>query len=273
MKKWVYNMLIILFVAVFLISAGYLGYYYLQSYQQAKSYDSLAELRTADTPTPRPAIGQGDPDTEIPPAQLVEVTDPKTGQPVLLLPEFVQLYTMNNDMVGWLSIPGVAIDYPVMQTPDRIDYYLKRNFQKQSSKHGCLYAREACDVVTPSDNVTIYGHHMRDGSMFGKLEDYTQLSFYEAHPYIYFDTLTALHTYQILAVFTTTATEGEGFAYHTFVNAAHQAEFDAFVDTCKELAFYDTGVDAQWGDKLITLSTCEYSQTNGRLVVVAKRIA
>ena len=89
----------------------------------------------------------------------------------------------------------------------------------------------------------------------------------------YFDTLTQLHTYKIIAVFKTTATEGKGFSYHTFVNAADQAEYDEYVNTCKELSLYDTGETAQYGDKLITLSTCEYSQSHGRLVVVAKRIA
>ena len=73
-------------------------------------------------------------------------------------------------------------------------------------------------------------------------------------------------------MFKTTATPGKGFAYHHFVNADNEEEFNEFVSTCKELAFYDTGVTASYGDKLITLSTCEYTQANGRLVVVAKRV-
>lgn len=272
MKKWMYNTLIIIFGVVFLVSAGYLVWYFVDAGQQSSRYDELDALRTQQT-VPRPTV---DEETDLVPEgtapTLVEVTDPETGEKVTVLSSFAELYVMNNDMVGWLSIPGTDISYPVMQTPDNVDYYLKRNFDKEYSSRGCLYAREVCDVFAPSDNITIYGHHMRDGSMFAGLDAYMEQAYFEEHPYIYFDTLTELHTYKIVAVFKTTATVGQGFAYHHFVDAANQAEFDEFVATSKKLAFYDTGVDAEYGDKLITLSTCEYTQTNGRLVVVAKRI-
>ena len=174
---------------------------------------------------------------------------------------------------GWLRIEGTRLNYPVMQTPNEPNYYLYRDFYKNSNKNGCLYAREDCDINGPSDNITIYGHHSKaTGVMFNTLNGYTQKSFWEAHPYIQFDTLTEHHTYEIVAVFKTSANLGEGFAYHEFVNAASEEEFNKFVKTCKELSFYDTGVTAQYGDKLITLSTCEYTLNNGRLAVVAKRI-
>ena len=273
MKKWMYNTLIIIFAGVFLVSAGYLAWYFIDAGKQANRYNELEQLREQET-TPRPTA---DEETDIVYENsdpiMVEVTDPETGEKVTLLSDFAQLYTMNNDIVGWLSIPGTNISYPVMHTPDSVDYYLKRNFDKAYSARGCLYAREQCDIFTPSDNITIYGHHMKDGSMLAGLDNYLEQTFFEENPYIYFDTLTELHTYKILAVFKTTAVEGKGFAYHRFVNAANQAEFDEFVDTCKDLAFYDTGVDAQYGDKLICLSTCEYTLIDGRLVVVAKRIA
>lgn len=273
MKKWMYNALIILFAAVFLGSAGYLAFYLINSRQEAKNYTSLQAIIDSNTITPRPTVNDDDTVTpgETPP-KLVEVTDPETGETVSVLPEFAELYAMNNDIVGWLEIPGSEISYPVMQTPDQVDYYLKHNFSKESSNHGCLYVREVCNVTAPSDNLTIYGHRMRDRSMFAQLDKYMEKSYWEEHPYIYFDTLTELHTYKVMAVFLTTATVGEGFAYHEFVDAADEAAFNEFVKTCKDLALYNTGVEAQYGDKFITLSTCEYSQTNGRLVVVAKRL-
>ncbi len=275
MKKWIYNLLILLFVAVFVISAGYLGYYYIDAYRQQSRYDDLAEMMEHDT-TPRPTVSQdngAEATDPIPETTFVEVTDPETGETVRLLSKFAELYTLNNDIVGWLTIPGTEINYPVMQTPDTPDFYLKHNFDKESSSRGCLYAQEVCDVFSPSDNITIYGHRMRDGSMFAKLDEYMDRSFFEENPYIYFDTLSGLHTYKIVAVFLTTATAGQGFPYHEFVTAETPEAFDAFVDTCKNLSLYDTGVTPEHGDKLITLSTCEYSQTNGRLVVVAMRIA
>lgn len=272
MKKWMYTTLICVLAAIFLGSAGYLAYYLINSHIQAKNYNELSNMVDSNTVTPRPTIDENDTVVDAPPPTLVEITDPETGEIVKILPEFKDLYLQNNDMVGWFSIPGTDISYPVMQTPDQPDYYLKKNFQKEYSAHGCLYAREVCDINKPSDNITIYGHRMRDGSMFARLDKFMEKSYWEENPYIYFDTLTELHTYKIMAVFLTTATVGKGFAYHTFVDAANEAEFDSFVDTCKKLALYDTGIDAEFGDKLITLSTCEYSQTHGRLVVVAKRI-
>ena len=280
MKKWIYRALIVLFAAIFIGSASYVAIYFINSNKAAKNYTELQNIKEQSAQTPRPTIPQDNsgntdptsPTTPSEPPDYVDVTDPDTGDVQQILPEFSQLYEMNNDLVGWIQIPGTEINYPVMQTPDRPNYYLTRNFDKEDSAHGAIYVRETCDVNAPSDNVTIYGHRMRDGSMFYQLENYKKKSFFENNRYIYFDTLTEFHTYEIIAIFTTTATVGEGFAYHHFENAKNEAEFDEFVSTCKELSFYDTGVTAEYGDKLITLSTCEYSQTNGRLVVVAKRI-
>lgn len=279
MTKTVRTILLFLFSAVFLISAVMLGAYFWRSYTEQNRYQELSSLRPTDTPRPAPSVSLPETDTTpIAPTEpvlpeYVTVTDAKTGLPRQILTEFSALYTLNSDLVGWLKIPGTDIDYPVMQTPDDPEYYLYRNFDKKSNKAGCLFAHYEGDVFAPSDNITIYGHHMKDGSMFGKLNRYTKKTFREEHPYIYFDSLNALHTYEVMAVFLTTAVKGEGFAYHRFVDAEDEAAFDDFIATCKELSLYDTGVTATYGDKLICLSTCEYTQENGRLVVVAKQIA
>lgn len=270
MKKWMYNALIALLAAVFLVSAVFLVIYFVDGAQQKERYEDLSSMK--EDITPRPTIGENGELPELSQPALVEVTDPETGEKVSLLPEFADLYVQNNDIVGWLTIPGTVIDYPVMQTPDEPDYYLYRNFDKKDNKRGCLYVWPTNDVLKPSDNITIYGHHMRDGSMFAKLMDYKKEAFYKENRYIFFDTLTQLHTYEIIAVFRTTASVEKGFAYHAFIDAEDQKEFDEFIAKAKKLSMYDTGVTAEYGDKLICLSTCEYSQTNGRLVVVAKRV-
>ncbi len=282
MKKWMYNALIIFFSCVLIVSCFFLGKYYVDAYLQASRYQALSELRGNAPSTPRPipteqsntdvTAGTENIEPTVPQPTLTTVTNPETGKQLQVLPEFAELYTMNPDLVGWLTVPGTVIDYPVMQTPSHPNYYLNRNFDEQYSARGCIYAQENCDVTAPSDNIVLYGHRMRDGSMFARLDNYMEKSFYEENPYIFFDTLDSLHTYKVLAVFLTTASVGEGFTYHTFVNADSEESFDRFVSSCKRLALYDTGVEAQYGDKLITLSTCEYSQTNGRLVIVAKRI-
>lgn len=275
MKKWIRNTLLCLFAAVFLVSAVVLGVYFWRSYTQQRRYEALSDLRPTVASRPAPSVSATEGATE--PIQTeplyVTVTNPKTGESFDILSQFSQLYEMNTDLVGWLEVPGTDINYPVMHTPEDFEYYLYRNFDKESNKAGCLFTQAEADVFAPSDNITIYGHHMRDGSMFGQLNRYTKSSFREENPYIYFDTLTEMHTYEVISVFLTTATKGEGFAYHRFVDAADEKAFDEFVAACQDLSLYETGVTATYGDKLICLSTCEYTQKNGRLVVVAKQIA
>ena len=126
--------------------------------------------------------------------------------------------------------------------------------------------------MEPSDNVIIYGHHMNNGSMFAGLMNYEDRDFYEQHKTVRFDTLTETAEYEVIAVFKTTVYDDTGFKFYLFSHAETEKEFTDYVEQCRELALYDTGVTATYGDKLLTLSTCEYSNTNGRLVVVAKKI-
>ena len=115
---------------------------------------------------------------------------------------------------------------------------------------------------------------MNDGSMFAGLMKFKDKSFWEKHKTVSFDTLTDRQTYEVIAVFKTVVytDSPDSFKYYQFVNADTAEDFTAYVEKCKKLSLYETGVTAEYGDKLLTLSTCEYSRTNGRLVVVAKLI-
>ena len=281
MKPWLRTVLLTVFSLIFLVSAYFLLDYYLESRKQKSEFDQLAQIMEQATqqtqPVRTPASQPLDPEAPEAPTEpegpaLVEVTDPETGDSVWLLPEFADLYQMNNDIVGWISIPDTLINYPVMQNKDYTDYYLYLNFSKEYSNHGSIYVREACDVFTPSDNVTIYGHRMGDGTMFNALHNYDSKEYYTQHPRIIFNTLTENHTYEILSVFRISSSIDTDFPYHLYVDFADEAHFNEFIENCYDRALYDTGVTATYGDKLITLSTCEYTRVNGRLVVVAKRI-
>ena len=250
-KSILYRGVLVALVAVFLFSAGSLIKYFTESNQSQKTYQSLQTMR-----------GDVVRDTA---AQLVAVEDNR------ILPELAELYELNSDLVGWLTIPGTKVNYPVVQRKDTKDYYLHRDFYGNKDSHGCLYAQENCDVEG-SDNVVIYGHRMKDQTMLGQLGKYESKAFWQKNQYLYFDTLTQRQTYQIIYVFTTTASAGQGFEYHKLVDAADQVEFNGFLVNCAKNSLYDTGLSAAYGDQLLTLSTCEYSQANGRLVVVAKKI-
>ncbi|MDE5679126.1 MAG: class B sortase [Lachnospiraceae bacterium] len=183
------------------------------------------------------------------------------------------LYEENHDLVGWLSIEGMKIDYPVMQCGDN-DYYLNHDFYGEEDKYGCLFVKDIADVNTPADNFVIYGHNMKDGSMFGDLDLYKKEAFYREHATIRFDTLYEERTYEIVAVFLSRVydAEEEGFRYYDFYEAETQEEFIYFYENIKSAALYETGVTAEYGDTFLTLSTCAYHEEDGRFVVVAKRV-
>ena len=266
MKKVIFTLTVLLLLAAFGISAFMVGSYLMEGKEQEQLNSELSQIVSNAQTTAAPET------TEAPEETTQATTAPVETTEAGMLPGYAEIYEMNNDTVGWIKLPGTPLDYPVLQTPDQENFYLYRDFNKADSKRGSIYAREVCDITEPSDNITIYGHNMADGSMFAALNSYVNKHAWEANPLIFFDTLTEYHTYKIFAVFKTSANIGQGFSYHQFVDAETEAKFDEFVATCKSLAFYDTGITPVYGDKLICLSTCEYTLDNGRLVVAAVRI-
>ena len=269
MKKPVYIAAIVLLLLVFGVSAFMVGSYVLEGKEQAEKYDSLSELKDSAkenaTTAPTESTEETDPEGTF---REAEVRD-ENG----MLVEYGEIYALNEDVVGWIRMDGTEMDYPVMQTPDSPNFYLYKDFDKKQSARGSIYIREECDINEPSDNITIYGHNMRDGSMFECLNDYVSKEAWDNNHLIFFDTLYEYHVYKIFAVFKTSANLGEGFTYHNMIDAKDKADFDQFVAKCKQLSFYDTGITPEYGDKLICLSTCEYTLDNGRLVVAAVRIS
>lgn len=186
-------------------------------------------------------------------------------------PGLLALHRENPDCIGWIQIEGTVIDYPVMYRPSEKSYYLHRDFYGEYSANGCLFLSELCNPET-SDNLIIYGHHMNSGKMFAALDQYKDSGFYLEHPLISYNTLQGSGTYQIFAVFCTPVYTGNDFPYYTFTKAEDAADYQGYIKAVKERSLYDMGISAVFGDKLLTLSTCEYSQRDGRVVVVAKKI-
>ncbi|MDM5280746.1 class B sortase [Paenibacillus silvae] len=195
----------------------------------------------------------------------------KTNAPVML-PEFRALYERNSDIVGWLKINGTRIEYPVMQNPQDVGYYLKHDFDKKQTQGGLPFL-DKHSRINGSDILLIHGHHMKSGWMFKDLMKYKSESFYKEHAAFEFSTLYEKEEYEIVAVILSKVyrKSDDVFKYYQIENVKTSAEFDAYVQNIKKLALYDTGVTAQYGDKLVVLSTCEYSTENGRLAVVARK--
>ena len=181
------------------------------------------------------------------------------------------LHEENPDCIGWLTIDGTRIDYPVMYRPGDKNYYLHRDFNGEYSANGCLFLAEEC-VPGNSDNLIIYGHHMNSGKMFANLEKYKDEDFYKEHPLIQFRTIWGNEEYEVLAAFTTPVYTGNDFNYYNFIKAQKGEDYEYFIREIKRKGIYETQITACYGEKLLTLSTCEYSQKNGRMVVVAKKV-
>ena len=187
--------------------------------------------------------------------------------------DLAALHEQNPDIVGWIKIDDTRVDYPVMWTPDDPEFYLRRNFQKEDSVAGTPFL-DAASTMPGSSNWLIYGHNMKNGTMFHDTLKYEDKAFYDGHKTIHFDTLEGEGLYEIVVVCYTQIYEenAQVFKYYQYASIVDEASFDAYVQGVKALSIYDTGVTPVWGDQLITLSTCEYSVEDGRFIIVARKV-
>lgn len=255
------KMLIAACLFMCIISFGYLGAYYQVSAKSAREFEELSALREAGA--------QSSNTKEV----KIHYTDDTVDIPDIL-PEYSLIHQKNQRLIGWVKIDDTIIDYPVMQTVNN-EYYLDHNFNQEEDRNGCIFMDYQCDVIKGCDNIILYGHHMKSGKMFGTLNKYSKESYYEEHPTIQFDTIYEKGTYQVMYVFRSKVYSEEEvtFKYYQFINAASEKEFNSAMNEMAALSLYDTGVTASYGDKLLTLSTCDYQEKAGRFVVVAKKIS
>lgn len=184
-----------------------------------------------------------------------------------------ELRKENSEIIAWIEIEGTNISYPVCQT-DNNQFYLDHNYKKESSQSGSLFLDKDFDLQNGSSNYLIYGHRNQQGLMFEDLLKYKEKEFYKKHKKIKFTTEKEDSMYEILAVFYSRVyykSEKNVFRYYYFVNANNEQEYNEYVENSKKASLYDTGVTASFKDQLLTLSTCEYSQEDGRFVVVARK--
>lgn len=238
--------------AVFLVSMGMAARNLLRSHQEQGAYTALAQ-QVRDT------------------ASLLEsAVEPGASFQAPRLEAYAQLHQENPDMAGWISIPGTSVDYPVMYTPQEPEYYLRRAFDGSSAVSGSIFVGEGSQPE--GNHVILYGHNMDDGSMFADLLDYAQEGFAEDHSTVLYDTLEEQGEYQVLGAFYSKAygQREEGvFRYYQYTDLSDPQAFQEYVDQVRRASLFQTQVDPQYGDRLITLSTCSYHTGEGRFVVVA----
>lgn len=189
------------------------------------------------------------------------------------LPQYKEMSKNYPQLYGWLQIPDTQIDLPVMRAESDKDFYLHHDFAGAQSAEGALFVDANSSIYPQDDNTVIYGHNMKNGHLFGMLHMYGDVDFFQAHREIQFDTLYETGTYEAVAVLKTRIlNENEqGFRYYQFFQYDNEQEFQQCYDFVEHNRIFATDCTLQYGDKILMLSTCEYSQDNGRLVVVARR--
>ena len=186
------------------------------------------------------------------------------------------LYAKNDQTVGWMKIEGTKTDNVVMQNKEDNYYWLDWKFDGSRADSGELYIDSRCRMEPNylSQNITVYGHHMKNGTMMGQIKRYRDISFYKEHPTFRFDSLYEKYEWKVFAVFIVDLTDPEDAAFD-YRQPEYESEeaFLAFVDEIKRRSYIDCpGVDIRGDDRIVCLSTCTYVSEDARLVVVARKV-
>ena len=258
-----------------LLAIGFLGIFGIYIYQQKSNeyqQNKLGELKGV-------GIDRGADKDGSDPVSEGSVTITRTQDKDIpeVLEEYKVIYQQHKKLIGWLKFDdkdiGGKYGFPVMQTEDN-EFFLSHNSELKSDKNGAIFLDTNCDVLKPSTNFILYGHHMKSGAMFGNLDHYAKESYWKKYPYVSFDTIYEKGIYQVMYVFRSHVFSEEeiAFKYYQFTDCISATEFDSYMEEMAKMSLYDTGVTAQFGDQLLTLSTCDYQEQDGRFVVVCKKV-
>ena len=260
------NIINALIILLLLVAAVCLSIYIINTIKGYKSKKELQEM------TEIVGVNIEEGEVDLPGIFTTKDAD-QADQPEMpeILDKYKNLYYINSDFVGWIKSEGTVLNYPVMQ---KGTYYLYRNFKGEDDNFGLPFLDYRCSIADPSMNLIIHGHNMRSGDMFAEILKYRYNNYYVKHKKIYFDTIFETGTYEVFAAFRVSVNKKskEYFDYYDFIDTDSESEFNNFIYNVKQHDFYETNIWPSYGDRLLTLSTCEYSVEDGRFVVMARKI-
>lgn len=260
---------IILFI-LFIVGITYIVQYFKDSQNNKQIYDEIIIDATniENNETDQQVLNEHIEDN-VESVQTVEISEN--------MQKVITLKQENQDVIGWIQIDNTIINYPLLQSTDKDkDYYLTHNYKKEKTKYGSIYLNKVSDLSNTYSNSIIYGHNMKDEQMFNTLLKYENQDFYNEHKTIKIATEKEESEYLIVCAFKSRIfyqNEQDVFRYYNYTNFEDEKTYNEYINNCKQIQLYDTGVTATYGEQLITLITCEYSQENGRMVVVAKKVS
>jgi SrtB family sortase len=239
----------LLSILVFIGSGIYIGNYFYTRLSTDRQYEKLQSI------------------TDIPPT-----TEEITNLPEGYLEKFASLYSINEDIAGWLKV-GEDIDLPVVIARDN-DFYLQKDFYKKDNFHGVPFMDFRCSPRLTTTNTVIYGHNVKPDRMFASLLNYRKLAYYKQNPTFTYDSVYEESSWKILYVMITDGNpkRGDSFEYHNFITANDDEDFYNFIEECKKRTLINTTVDVHPSDMLLTLSTCGFDFSDERVVVVARKV-
>ena len=192
-----------------------------------------------------------------------EEADPDPNLVLLASMHIKDLRRINPDALGWIAIPDTGISYPLLQTGDN-EYYLRHTWQDEYSIVGAIFMDSRCSEDMTDFNTIIYGHNMRDKSMFGSLSEYLEQEYWREHPSVYLVVGDTAYRYDIFAA---CEADVEGPVYQHLDK--DETEREAFIAECLELSEIDTEIVPETDDHILTLSTCTGRGYANRWVVQA----
>ena len=256
MVKKILPFLTLLFAAVMVVAIMMIVCEVKDRQQEIDDFNELADLIT-DFTVPDESEDGTEPDN----SEETEATEPQAPAPMFTR-NLAPLIEKNADCIGWVYIEDTAVDYPVMHTPSEPQRYLRKNFDKEYSTAGVPFLKGKCTMAC--DNLVIYGHNMKNGTMFSDVTQYRNKDYCTEHPVIEFETAEGLKQYTVFAVVYVKNNDG----WYDFHTAADETEFNEKIEAIKRRALYDTGITPEYGQQLLTLSTCYGATKSDRIIVI-----
>ncbi|MBQ7410103.1 MAG: class B sortase [Clostridia bacterium] len=265
MKEKIRKILFVIFLVIFIISMIYIITYL---YTMKKDEKDLSVLQNMMSVKNKEEINNT---LQIDENENIVENNQEISTNLAKVENLKKLQAEYADIVAWLEIENSSINYPVLQGKDN-DYYLYKNYKGVYSRNGSIFLDYRYDFSKENQNFFVYGHNNNDQMMFNELIKYSEEEYYKSHQNISLITNQTVEQYEIVAVFKSEIFNKDVtdvFKYYKYLEFETEEKFNEFINNCKEKSLYKIDKDAEYGDKILTLSTCEYSKPNGRFVVVA----
>lgn len=255
------KVLYIIFLIIFCISMIYIVTYLYMQHKDEKDIKEIQNLMNLDNTETVETVSEIAENEDISPQKDIKILN------------FQNIQKENSNIVAWIKIEDTNINYPVLQGKDN-NYYLYKNYKDEYSRNGSIFLDYNCNLEKYNMNYLIYGHNNNNGMMFSELIKYQDKDFFNSHTKINLITSTENSTYNIISVFKSqiySKTDEEVFKYYNYIDLSNEVLFYDYINNCKSQSLYNIAYNPEYGDKILTLSTCEYSKANGRLVIVAAK--